>query len=200
MVRTATCEPVIYGTARTRVRGGVLLIEVRPLGLENRIAAPVRIECGGGVSRPDAVCVKLRGGPIEVHAKLAVASDGTRQVLRMVEEIEEVHLELHLDPLCQLKILAEGQVYVAVTRPRADAKALAALLADLEAVQGEHVGVEPLPRVAGVGAAALSRDAHWDFVAARASTRRIAHRGVTYNPGHRGSGGDADDGADFPRP
>src|SRR5712691_6701363 len=157
------------------------------------VAGAVRVQSAAGV-------VGSPSWPIEVHAKLAVAADGACQILRMIEEIEEVHLELHLDPLCQLKVLAEGQVYVAVTRPRADAKALASFLSNLEAVQGEHVGVEPLPRVAGVGAAALSRDAHWDFVAARASTRRIAHRGVTYNPGHRGSGGDADDGADFPRP
>src|SRR6267378_6673575 len=72
--------------------------------------------------------------PIEVHAKLAVAADGACQILRMIEEIEEVHLELHLDPLGQLKVLAEGQVYGVVTRPRADAKTLAPFLSNLEAV------------------------------------------------------------------
>src|SRR6266851_5071667 len=157
------------------------------------VAGAVRVQSAAGV-------VGSPSWPIEVHAKLAVAADGACQILRMIEEIEEVHLELHLDPLCQLKVLAEGQVYDAVTRPRADAKTLATFCADLKAVQGEHVGVEPLSRVTGVRAATLTRHTHGNLVAARARARRIAHRGVTYNSGHRGSGGDADNGADFPRP
>src|SRR5229473_2342430 len=155
------------------------------------VAGAVRVQSAAGV-------VGSPSWPIEVHAKLAVGADGACQVLRMVEEIEEVHLELHLDPLCQLKVLAEGQVYVAVTRPRADSKTLAAFLSNLEAVQGEHVGVEPLPRVAGVGAAALSSNTHWNLIAARARARRIAHRGVTYNSGLRGYGRTADNVAIFP--
>src|SRR6266849_4124974 len=157
------------------------------------VAGAVRVQSAAGV-------VGSPSWPIEVHAKLAVAADGACQILRMIEEIEEVHLELHLDPLCQLKVLAEGQVYGVVTRPRADAKALAALLADLEAVQGEHVGVKPLPRVARVGAATLARDAHRDFVAAPSGSGEVANGGVSRDSGHRGARSDTDDGADFPRP
>src|SRR6267143_179924 len=72
MVRTATREPVIYGTAWTRIKDSMALVEIRALRLENRIAAPVQEQRRGRVSSPDFVSVEPRRGPMEVHAKLAI--------------------------------------------------------------------------------------------------------------------------------
>lgn len=80
------------------------------------------------------ILTRLRSWPVEVHAKLTVAADRARQVLRMIEEVEEVHRELHVDPFCQSKVFAERQIYVVVAGPGADAKTLAPFFADLIAV------------------------------------------------------------------
>jgi hypothetical protein len=87
----------------------MVLVEIRTQRLENRIAAPVQEQRRGRVSRPDVVLVEPRRGPIEVHAKLAiiVVADGVGLVLGMIEQIEKVKGELHLNPLSNLEVLPE---------------------------------------------------------------------------------------------
>src|SRR5712692_5672150 len=109
-----------------------------------------RIDGGAGAVQVQSA-VGVVGNPswsIEVHTELAVAADGACQVLRMVEEIEEIQSELHFHPLGELEVLPQGEVYDIVARPGADAKSLAPFLANHEAIQREHVWVEPLTEVA----------------------------------------------------
>src|SRR6266850_1790616 len=194
MVRTAAREPVIYGTAWTRIKDSMALVEIRALRLENRIAAPVQEQRRGRVSRPDFVPVEPRRGPIEVHAKLAiVVADGIGLVLGMIEQVKKVKGELHLNPLSNPEVLPEREVDVVAARSQAGPITGTANFADLEPIQSEPVGVEPLPGVACVGAATLARNTHWDLVAASPSRGKVTNGGTPHYTRHRGSGCDADD-------
>ena len=65
----------------------------------------------------DWILTRLRSRAVEVHAKAAVVvADGVGLVLGMIEQVEKVKGELHFNPLSNLKVLPEREVYVVAAR------------------------------------------------------------------------------------
>src|SRR2546425_10020981 len=94
--------------------------------------------------------------------KLILADgDGLCRILRVVEEVEELQPELHLDALRQLEVLVQGPVHGACAGPGADTNRGTSHLSQLEAVHGVGVRVEPPEPITEASAAGLTRNPHW---------------------------------------
>src|ERR1700676_2187078 len=94
----------------------------------------------------------------------------------MVEEIEKFHAELSGDMFRNFEILVNAQVHVPGRRTRAESDSCVSDLPQLEAIDGEHVGIQIRPGISTTGPARLTRDAVRSFETSRVSvahTRRV---------------------------
>src|SRR5215472_10763102 len=112
-----------------------------------------------------AALVGVKGGPCRSRnprwgVETPVHVDGAGLILRMVEQVEEVELELHVHSLRELEVLPHGQIDVAVAGARANPSARVAKHSNLQAIHSEGVWIEPLAPVASAGPTGLPRNAH----------------------------------------
>src|SRR5215831_7825767 len=77
-------------------------------------------------------------------ASVAAANNRVAAELHLVEEVEELHAELHVDAFGHLEVLQHGKVGVGNPRSRAGTDVLIAKCVQLEVVHGESPGVPPL--------------------------------------------------------
>src|SRR4029077_6212593 len=111
-----------------------------------------------------------------------------------IEQVEEIKLELHLQPFGDLEVLPQGKVHIAVAGALADAHSGVAKLANLHPVHREGIGIEPLTSVAAATPARLAGDEIRALPTAVSDTRKI----VPDDRRHRGARGQVYDGAEFP--
>src|SRR5713226_5429758 len=117
----------------------------------------------------------------------------------MVEKVEEIKLELHLDAFRDSEVLAHREIHVIVAGTAADANSRASGLTQFEAIQRVGVGVEPLSGVAVIGTARLASNTHGPLQTVAAGARRIAHvADAVNNRCQRRAGHFSDDRADLP--
>src|SRR6266850_1125395 len=110
---------------------------------------------------------------IEVQAQV----EGVCPVLWMVEEVEEIQLELHLQPLRELEVFPQREVHIGISRGGADTITRASKLTYLEAIHSVSIRVEPLQAIAGTGATRLAGNTHWSLVPSVTSPREITRAG-----------------------
>src|SRR6266700_2803469 len=168
---------------RCAVAACQLVDAIRTSRWEDGVAALVGVESRRRHSWSPLRCVK------GIVAQ-AIATNGICRVLRMIEQVEEIELELHLHPFGDLEVLSQGQVHVAVAGALADAHSGVAKLANLQPVYGEGIGIEPLPSVAAATPpAGLARDEIRPLPTAVSDTRKI----VPDDRRHGRTGGEVDD-------
>src|SRR5216684_5385547 len=136
---------------RCAVAACQLVDAIRTSRWEDGVAALVGVESRRRHSWSPLRCVK------GIVAQ-AIATNGICRVLRMIEQVEEIELELHLHPLGDLEVLPQRKVHVAVAGALADAHSGVAKLANLQPVYREGIGIEPLPSVAAATPAGLAGD------------------------------------------
>ena len=115
-----------------------------------------------GCAIENAVCIRFHDGAARIAKDRLVEVDRRVidyilcRILRMVEKVEKLHAELHLDAFGYFKILVNTQVHVPRGRPGTDSNPCVSDGPQLEAAGGEHIGIEVGRRISATCTAWLT--------------------------------------------
>jgi hypothetical protein len=135
--------------ARTTITRGPVAAGLAKVGLticrNIRSVASERIShCVNSVVEADVRRINDVGRVAGLAARVQVHVDLIGAELGLVEEVEELHAELHGHAFCDLEVLVHGEVRIGDSGSFATTNALVAEATNLEVVDCEGIGIEPL--------------------------------------------------------